>query len=60
MEFISHLYISHENCEQGLKETLDQLGLEYLDLYLMHFPVGNGQKIRPRRDLEVYANACSL
>ena len=30
-------------CEQGLKETLNELGLEYLDLYLMHFPIGNGQ-----------------
>jgi alcohol dehydrogenase (NADP+) len=31
------------DCEKGLNETLGELGLEYLDLYLMHFPVGNGK-----------------
>jgi alcohol dehydrogenase (NADP+) len=31
------------DCERGLNETLAELGLEYLDLYLMHFPVGNGR-----------------
>jgi len=34
----------HSNCEKGLKETLAELNLEYLDLYLMHFPVGAGRK----------------
>lgn len=32
-----------DKCETGLKETLGELGLEYLDLYLMHFPVGDGK-----------------
>lgn len=31
------------DCAKGLSETLGELGLEYLDLYLMHFPVGNGK-----------------
>lgn len=31
------------DCEKGLNETLGELGLEYLDLYLMHFPVGKGR-----------------
>jgi alcohol dehydrogenase (NADP+) len=30
-----------EKVEEGLNTTLKELGLEYLDLYLMHWPVGN-------------------
>ena len=33
----------HADCQKGLNETLEELGLEYLDLYLMHFPVGQGR-----------------
>lgn len=29
----------HTRVEEGLKRSLDLLGLEYLDLYLMHWPV---------------------
>ena len=30
-----------EMVEKGLDQTLSDLGLEYLDLYLMHWPVGS-------------------
>ncbi|ESZ94425.1 hypothetical protein SBOR_5218 [Sclerotinia borealis F-4128] len=30
----------YENVEKGLNQTLEDLGLEYLDLYLMHWPIG--------------------
>lgn len=30
-----------ETVEEGLSKTLEELGLEYLDLYLMHWPVGS-------------------
>ncbi|KAF7877450.1 hypothetical protein EAF04_001127 [Stromatinia cepivora] len=31
---------AYENVEKGLNQTLQDLGLEYLDLYLMHWPIG--------------------
>jgi glycerol 2-dehydrogenase (NADP+) len=30
----------HQKVEQGINETLKELGLDYIDLYLLHFPVG--------------------
>jgi diketogulonate reductase-like aldo/keto reductase len=35
------LALSHADPEAALKETLQQLGLTYLDLYLVHWPMGN-------------------
>jgi diketogulonate reductase-like aldo/keto reductase len=29
----------HEDVEKGLDKTLEDLGVEYLDLFLMHLPV---------------------
>lgn len=35
---------NYEAVEAGLNKTLEDLQLEYLDLYLMHWPVGNTGK----------------
>jgi len=36
--------------EAGLKQTLEDLGLDYLDLYLMHWPVGSEGKGKTHLD----------
>jgi diketogulonate reductase-like aldo/keto reductase len=33
-------YFSHGNPKSALRTTLNELGLDYVDLYLVHFPVG--------------------
>lgn len=39
----------YETAEAGLNQTLKDLGLDYLDLYLMHWPVGTSTK-KPKLD----------
>lgn len=31
---------SHDDAEKGVQDTLKELGLDYIDLFLLHFPVG--------------------
>jgi diketogulonate reductase-like aldo/keto reductase len=31
----------HDDPEAGIKEALQELGLDYLDMFLVHWPVGN-------------------
>jgi L-glyceraldehyde reductase len=40
-----------ENVEEALDDTLAELGLEYLDLYLIHWPVAfpNGNELFPKK-----------
>ncbi|KAF7660173.1 hypothetical protein LDENG_00286740 [Lucifuga dentata] len=41
-----------EDVEEACKTTLDHLGLSYLDLYLMHWPMAfqRGKELMPRRE----------
>jgi len=41
-----------EDVEEACRKTLDDLGLEYLDLYLMHFPVAfqRGEVMNPLKE----------
>lgn len=43
-------YHKLESVEKGIRKTLDNLGLEYLDLYLIHWPVAHedGNELFPK------------
>lgn len=35
-----NLALSHNRVEHGISQSLKAMGLDYIDLYLMHFPMG--------------------
>jgi glycerol 2-dehydrogenase (NADP+) len=45
----------HARVEEGLQQSLTDLGLDYVDLYLMHWPLAMNPKGELRRDLETYS-----
>ncbi|KAB8298627.1 hypothetical protein EYC80_000806 [Monilinia laxa] len=54
---------SYENVEKGLNQTLKDLDLEYLDLYLMHWPIGFSPDADGTKNLdhvETYKSLISL
>ena len=38
--------IRHHDVELGINETLTAMGLDYIDLYLLHFPIGEKTDIK--------------
>ena len=45
----------HARVEEGLQQSLTDLGLDYVDLYLMHWPLAMNPKGELRRDLRTYS-----
>jgi len=47
--------IRHDKPDVGIKETLGQLELDYLDLFLIHWPVGESNGKKSFDHVEVYS-----